>query len=450
MRRLVALLAAVGVISGCTSSGSGSKQAVDPFFGRTRVEPPPTGWNSGQPAPDPYYAGTRQSTGPQTNLPPARGMTGSTATPSFLPAGRYGSTPASGSNWAPAGSSRAGPALTLPPPPNSTQPAATQPLGASQLPAAGQPPIAYPGPGSSQLPVGSQPSTGSLNYKGASAAPAGTFALAAPGDRIAIPLAARQVSDSPWTGAARTATDSWSGPAAATSNESAAKAGATSSAVASAGPLAPNSLRTADSGLGTGLAGRERIVRVLEPRPGESAGLVRDASTPRTTSIPGRATGTQQAVDIMDLPPAGSSTPYRGSQSTAGAGDVQLVSATEETDGPATGSPRDPRSSPAPTAGSSAASTPPPSLYGHDPNYAWLRGKLEYSQLERGWRLRYVPAEGQADQYGGSVVLSDAKLLAGYERGDFVEVLGKLTPAASADRASAPSYAITQIKRLGS
>lgn len=102
---------------------------------------------------------------------------------------------------------------------------------------------------------------------------------------------------------------------------------------------------------------------------------------------------------------------------------------------------------PIPTGGSGVTSTSSRPLYGHDSEYAWLRGKLEYSSTERCWRLRYIPADGQADQYGGSVVLGDTRLLAGFERGDFVEVCGKFSPP---EAGSAAQYAVAQIKKLSS
>ena len=88
--------------------------------------------------------------------------------------------------------------------------------------------------------------------------------------------------------------------------------------------------------------------------------------------------------------------------------------------------------------------------YGYDPQYRWLRGRLEYSGIDHRWKLRYIPVEGTTDDYGGSVVLSDVSRLSGYERGEFVEVRGALGNPAEDDLGYAPEFQIHQIERLGS
>ena len=85
-------------------------------------------------------------------------------------------------------------------------------------------------------------------------------------------------------------------------------------------------------------------------------------------------------------------------------------------------------------------------LFGRAGDYSWLRGKLDYSTPDRAWQLRYVAPGHPADSHGGSVRLSDARLLNGCERGDFLEIWGTLTPSATGDQAV---YAIEQVKRLG-
>ena len=59
------------------------------------------------------------------------------------------------------------------------------------------------------------------------------------------------------------------------------------------------------------------------------------------------------------------------------------------------------------------------------PDYSSLKGRLEYSAARQQWKLRYIPidiADGQVDQYGGSVVLSDVAELKQFHDGDFVSV----------------------------
>jgi hypothetical protein len=101
------------------------------------------------------------------------------------------------------------------------------------------------------------------------------------------------------------------------------------------------------------------------------------------------------------------------------------------------------------TSGSpSTAEVSPQADYGHDAEYRWLRGKLEYSQIDRHWKLRYIPIDGATDDFGGSVILPDAKILAGCERGDFIEVQGQLGQKTTKD-SYAPSYEAAKVKRLG-
>ena len=64
--------------------------------------------------------------------------------------------------------------------------------------------------------------------------------------------------------------------------------------------------------------------------------------------------------------------------------------------------------------------------YGYSTDYRRLRGRLEYLEKEQCWKLRYIPIDGVTDQYGGSVVLEQSAALAGFRRGDLVEVRGEL------------------------
>ncbi len=89
----------------------------------------------------------------------------------------------------------------------------------------------------------------------------------------------------------------------------------------------------------------------------------------------------------------------------------------------------------------------PVGSYGHDPQYGWLRGTLEYSQIDRQWRLRYIRPDAETDQFGGYVVLPDSSLLSGCERGDFLEVRGKLG-IQDARPGRAPTYQATEVHKL--
>ena len=178
------------------------------------------------------------------------------------------------------------------------------------------------------------------------------------------------------------------------------------------------------------LAGRPQIIRVLQPRPKDGA-LAADASTAVSNDKPAqpqRLPATSAAVDILSLAPTDGRTPSDGTASAA-AGGVRLVSGEEK------------RSE-------QAVAAVPQGYFGYDPQYGWLRGRLEYSQVDQRWKLRYIPIDGTSDQYGGSVILPDAKLLSGYERGDFVEVHGQLGRPDSRKPNLAPSYQVAEIKRI--
>ncbi len=85
--------------------------------------------------------------------------------------------------------------------------------------------------------------------------------------------------------------------------------------------------------------------------------------------------------------------------------------------------------------------------YAHSADYAALRGRLEYLQSSRQWKLRYIPIDGQTDQYGGSVVLADSPALAAFQPGDFVAVAGSLA-VGGAVSGYAPHYQLASIQLL--
>jgi hypothetical protein len=94
------------------------------------------------------------------------------------------------------------------------------------------------------------------------------------------------------------------------------------------------------------------------------------------------------------------------------------------------------------------ASTSENAPYGYDkPNYAWLRGKLEYSQTDQQWKLRYIPVESDNDSFGGSVILSNAANMKGYQPGDFVEVRGRVQTQ-QPQKGYAPVYDATEVKPI--
>jgi hypothetical protein len=88
------------------------------------------------------------------------------------------------------------------------------------------------------------------------------------------------------------------------------------------------------------------------------------------------------------------------------------------------------------------------SRYGHEPNYAWIRGKLEYLESKRSWKLRYIPIDGETDQYGGSVTVSNDALADEFKAGDFVEARGAIESEANDTKSFAPAYRVQHIRRL--
>jgi hypothetical protein len=198
-------------------------------------------------------------------------------------------------------------------------------------------------------------------------------------------------------------------------------------------------------------AGRERVVQVLPPRTKAAAGsqetLIPSSARAATDAEPPRLQLPKGTVEITDLPPAGRSTAAARSSLASGGSGVRLASAVQQPDDSAAVSAAVDVSDDA-VGSVSAADSATQAEYGHDPEYRWLRGKLEYSQIDRHWKLRYIPVDGTTDEFGGSVILPDPKVLAGCERGDFIEVQGQLGQKTAQD-SYAPSYEAAKVKRLG-
>ena len=230
------------------------------------------------------------------------------------------------------------------------------------------------------------------------------------------------------------------------------------------------------SGFGSNpsLAGRERVIRILQPRPKPVAAVSCD-STPSCEPTPVAAVDCRpreprllnvpvDAIDIRDLPKVQTSTSPKRSTAVPGQDAFRLVSGAQPS--VPSGQSSAPGDSVAVvTAGDSVAVVTaavaeatepgkttatgfaPKSNYGHDADYTWLRGRLEYSQIDRRWKLRYIPIDGETDRYGGSVVLPDPSLLGGCERGDFIEARGQID-LLNPKKRFAPTYRATAVKRL--
>jgi len=238
---------------------------------------------------------------------------------------------------------------------------------------------------------------------------------------------------------------------------------------------APATARREGPPSGATLAGRQRVIRILQPRPKTAQ---RPSADPGPGSLTGptapeqeRAATNRRVVDIMELPKAG--TPGTASKipSAAQPGGFRLVSGTTTASSESSESPESPESPGVSAVSKTSRSSDdsaqftvvassasgdeedatkqftPHANYGHDPAYGWLRGKLEYSQIDSRWKLRYIPIDGKTDKYGGSVVLADPALLGGCERGDFVEINGRLG-GQDPKNGFAPTYHPAEVKRL--
>ena len=187
------------------------------------------------------------------------------------------------------------------------------------------------------------------------------------------------------------------------------------------GPGNYQSSTTSPSRVGTFAANQAPAATAIPTADETGGGVVQTAATssirivePNATTEPAQlsATATSDATDIMNLPASGAS------QMTA-AGKMGVD-----------------RQALRPLVDSRS--------YGHAPNYGWLQGQLEYSQLDRQWKLRYIPIDGTTDAFGGSVVLG-GEPPQGVEAGQFVRVDGRLASADPAAGGYAPVYEIERI-----
>jgi hypothetical protein len=97
----------------------------------------------------------------------------------------------------------------------------------------------------------------------------------------------------------------------------------------------------------------------------------------------------------------------------------------------------------------SAPGTAADSNYAFDPDYRWLRGKLDYSAVLRRWKISYQKPHGETDSFGGSAVLDNIEKLGEYQRGDYVEVHGSFKQGADGNWGYAPEFHIESIKKIG-
>jgi hypothetical protein len=195
----------------------------------------------------------------------------------------------------------------------------------------------------------------------------------------------------------------------------------------------------------------EPIVQTIRSPSNRSAASARlgdgEFSTRSRLREPQRFAAPAGVIDITELPEAGSTTTSATTEEVVGSHGIRLASATEEIRSPQTATQTRGVGRSSPTGGRSKGLSPQ-ARYAHDPDYRWLRGRLEHSQFDR-WKLRYIPIDGATDDFGGSVVLRSTPLLSGYERGDFVEIRGNLGQRTRDRGGFAPEFEILDIRTLG-
>lgn len=186
-------------------------------------------------------------------------------------------------------------------------------------------------------------------------------------------------------------------------------------------------------GTDTRTARPEQVTGFIQPRPGTTSADTRSSSVIPASGV--TTASSARVIDIMDLPDKGTLTRTSAAQSG-----FRLVSATTDADAAPHAAARDNKSS--------RVAFTQLARYGYDRDYNWLKGKLEYSEVDRRWKLRYIPLDDDADQYGGSVVLAGRSLFDDFKPGDFVELRGRLVRGAASDWGYAPVYEVTAIKPL--
>jgi hypothetical protein len=159
------------------------------------------------------------------------------------------------------------------------------------------------------------------------------------------------------------------------------------------------------------------------------------SSSGQSSSAQSSSAQSSSVQDIMDLPARGAmrSGNYSGSHS---------AQAARETISRGTG----PLASAA-GIGSAGESAEGRHFYDYDRDYRWLKGRLEYSNISRRWKLRYIPISGETDRFGGSVILQDAPQLQELSPGDFVMVEGQVARQENSS-GFAPMFRADRISRL--
>jgi hypothetical protein len=177
-------------------------------------------------------------------------------------------------------------------------------------------------------------------------------------------------------------------------------------------------------------------IRVVEP-----ATKVREAAPADDLREPGRFEPEGPVTEISDLPQERTASQPRATIRAASDRATRSTPAGEQP-------PASPSRFASTTRSTASAQNTTRQRYGYDPQYRSLQGRLEFSESEDRWKLRYIPIDGQTDKHGGSVILSPSPELDGFEPGEFVTVEGEVGKRDPRSRGFAPDYQVQRITRL--
>ena len=85
--------------------------------------------------------------------------------------------------------------------------------------------------------------------------------------------------------------------------------------------------------------------------------------------------------------------------------------------------------------------------FGHDPNYNWFQGRLEFVASDQAWHLTYDDAPTAADQLGGDISLSSDVKLEPSHNGSYVRVTGQFDDV-KLDRLGKPVFRVSRIDEV--
>jgi hypothetical protein len=86
-------------------------------------------------------------------------------------------------------------------------------------------------------------------------------------------------------------------------------------------------------------------------------------------------------------------------------------------------------------------------IYGHDPDFEWVQGVVEFDEISKTWLIMYNDKPRKSDQLGGELTIADDPLLVRLRNGDVVRCEGTLDPN-ERDGRDKPLFRITSLRKL--